>query len=190
MLFIFFKCTFNIPINNCQSNNNKSLLFWLLSVVSTYFQILHSACTRQHTSHETAYEGEEKKLTKKSNILRKPLPKDGCTSRQSEMNKSVTSGQVTVKRDLVVAPGRRGEAVCPLKALLQSQQPHANSLSRVCSRLCSACQSACSSTHTMLQAEAPWCTLVSPAHQIACLSNNDILARSQICFEARRTLRF
>lgn len=104
---------------------------------------------------ETAYKGEEKQLTKKNNILRVLLPEDGCTSRQSEMNKSVTSGQVTVKRDLVVAPGRRGEAVCPLKALLQSQQPHANSLSRVCSRLCSACQSACSSTQTMLQAEAP-----------------------------------
>lgn len=85
------------------------------------------------------------------------------------MNKSVTSGQVTVKRDLVVAPGRRGEAVCPLKALLQSQQPHANSLSLVCRRLCSACQTACSSTQSMLQAETPWCTLVSSAHQIACL---------------------
>lgn len=54
-----------------------------------------------------------------------------------EMNNSLTSGQATVKRDLVLAPGRQGEAVCPLNALLQSQQPHANSLSPVCRRLCS-----------------------------------------------------
>lgn len=54
-----------------------------------------------------------------------------------EMDNSVTSGKVTVKRDLVLAPGRQGEAVCPLNALLQSQQPHANSLSPVCRRLCS-----------------------------------------------------
>lgn len=138
----------------------------------------------RHSTHpsEAAYKGEEKQLTKKNNILRVLLPEDGCTSRRSEMNKSVTSGQVTVKRDLVVAPGRWGEAVCPLKALLQSQQPHANSLSRVCGRLCSACQCACSSTHTTLQAEAPWCTLVSLAHQIACLPYNGTAATLHICF--------
>ena len=54
-----------------------------------------------------------------------------------EMDNSVTSGKATVKRDLVLAPGRQGEAVCPLNALLQSQQPHANSLSPGCRRLCS-----------------------------------------------------
>lgn len=54
-----------------------------------------------------------------------------------EMDNSVTSGKATVKRDLVLAPGRQGEAVCPLNALLQSQQPCANSLSPVCRRLCS-----------------------------------------------------
>lgn len=69
------------------------------------------------------------------------------------MNKSVTSGQATVKRDLVVAPGRRGEAVCPLNALLQSQQPHPNSLSLVCRRLCWACQTTSSSIPAMLEAE-------------------------------------
>ena len=63
---------------------------------------------------------------------------DGCTSLQSEINNSLTSGQATVKRDLVLAPGRQGEAVCPLNALLQSQQPLANSLSLVCRTLCSA----------------------------------------------------
>lgn len=122
------------------------------------FQLINTRLRlARHGAHpsETAYKGEEKQVTKKNNILCVLLPEDGCTSRQSEMNKSVTSGRVTVKRDLVVAPGRRGEAACPLKALLQSQQPHANSLSRVCSRLCSACQSASSSAHTMLQAEAP-----------------------------------
>lgn len=95
------------------------------------------------------------------------LPRDGCTTLHSEMNKSVTSGQATVKRDLVVASGRRGEAVCPLNALLQRQQPHANSLSLVCRRLCSGCQTACSSTLTVLEAAAPLCTLVSLAHLIA-----------------------
>lgn len=62
---------------------------------------------------------------------------DGCTSLQSEINNSLTSGQATVKRDLVLAPGRQGEAVCPLNALLQSQQPLANSLSLMCRTLCS-----------------------------------------------------
>lgn len=100
------------------------------------------------------------------------LPRDGCTTLRIEMNKSVTSGQATVKRDLVVASGRRGEAVCPLNALLQSQQPHANSLSLVCRRLCPGCQTACSSALTMLEAAAPLCTLVSLAHLIAYLFVN------------------
>lgn len=54
------------------------------------------------------------------------------------MDYSLTSGRATVKRYLVLAPGRQGEAVCPLNALLQSQQqPHANSFSPVCTRLSS-----------------------------------------------------
>lgn len=80
------------------------------------------------------------------------------------MNKSVTSGQATVKRDLVVAPGRQGEAVCPLNALLQSQQPHPNSLSLVCRRLLKACRTTSSSILAMLEAESPLCTLVSLIH--------------------------
>lgn len=81
------------------------------------------------------------------------------------MNKSVTSGQATVKRDLVVAPGRRGEAVCPLNALLQSQQPHPNSLSLVCTRQCCACQTTSSSIPALLEAESPLHTLVCFIHQ-------------------------
>lgn len=82
----------------------------------------------------------------------------------SKMNKSVTSGQATVKRDLVVAPGRQGEAVCPLNALLQSQQPHPNSLSLVCRRPRKACRTTSSSILAMLEAESPLCTLVSLIH--------------------------
>jgi len=53
-----------------------------------------------------------------------------------EIDNSVTSGKATVKRDLVFTPARQGEAVCPLNALLQSQQPHANSLSPMYRRQC------------------------------------------------------
>lgn len=96
--------------------------------------------TLQHTHAwsrcDCMYVAEETCLTW-NNFLCVFQPGDGCTILQSEINNSLTSGQATVKRDLVLAPGRPGEAVCPLNALLQSQQPHANSLSLVCRRLCS-----------------------------------------------------
>lgn len=67
-----------------------------------------------------------------------------------EMDNSLTSGQATVKRDLVSAPGRPGEAVCPLNALLPSQQPCANSLSPVCTRFCQAISGLQRPPHTKL----------------------------------------
>jgi len=45
-----------------------------------------------------------------------------------EMDNSLTSVQTTIKRDLVLPRGRKGEAVCPLNGLLQSQKPCSNSL--------------------------------------------------------------
>ncbi len=45
-----------------------------------------------------------------------------------EMDNSLTSVQTTIKRDLVLPWGRKGEAVCPLNGLLQSQKPCSNSL--------------------------------------------------------------
>lgn len=77
-----------------------------------------------------------------------------------EMNKSLMSAQATVKRDLVLAPERQEEAVCPLNALLQSQQPHANSLSPLLGSV-PACHTACYSAHTRLEAAAPLQPLVS-----------------------------
>lgn len=63
-------------------------------------------------------------------------PAAGATE---EMDNLVTSGPVTVKEGFSVAPPRQREAVCPLNALLQSQQPRVNSLSPVCKNLCSVC---------------------------------------------------